>query len=73
MATQEEARTKVFQCLLFFNNVIFSQFTESQFDLRNPSTHAVHCSELEVDEDASREHGINRDSILNTLRYKYMV
>ena len=44
---------------------------ESDFTLRDKSSHQQQCSEVEgpSGKAASKEHGINRDSILNELAY----
>lgn len=48
-----------------------SNFLEKNFLLRNKTTHQQHCELVEGDPSgaASKEHGINRNSILNELMY----
>lgn len=47
------------------------QFHEKQFQLRNKDLHEEQCSLLETDisGEASKEYGLNRNSILNQLTY----
>ena len=46
---------------------LYKQFREIDFILRDPSSHNQHCLEIENTTEASREYGVNRDSILNEL------
>lgn len=50
---------------------MYKQFLESCFELRNETTHRQHCVSIEQDASgkASKEYGVNRDSILNQLSY----
>ena len=50
-------------------NVAYLQFFEHQFILRTKALHQEHCAKLAEDASASKEYGINRDSILNELKY----
>ena len=44
---------------------------EKDFQLQDKTTHEQHCRSVEEDSsgDASKEYGINRNSILNQLTY----
>ena len=44
---------------------------ESDFALRHKAVHEQHCFEIQGDSNGekSKEHGLNRDSVLNTLSY----
>ena len=50
---------------------MYKQFIESCFELRNETIHRQHCVSIEQDASgkASKECGVNRDSILNQLSY----
>lgn len=77
-ATQQTAKTKVeFLNACFYNVAIYIyiytwcfKFSDNYFTRRNKTDHARHCSEIELDYAASKEHGVNRNSILNELRYE---
>lgn len=45
------------------------KFNDSFFTKRTKMEHIGHCTEILADQDASKEYGVNRNSILNELRY----
>ena len=53
------------------NVCIVFQFTDNQFVSRDKVSHKLHCSLIAEDSSgkASRDYGVNRDSILNQLTY----
>ena len=50
---------------------MITQFIEKDFQLRNKHDHKIQCTDIEKDKsgESSKEYGINRNSILNELKY----
>lgn len=76
MSTKADSETMVslkidVGCSYFLYAISKLQFTEKNFQLRDKTTHEQHCRSIEEDSsgDASKEYGINRNSILNQLTY----
>ena len=74
MTTRDESREKVIICCNnceLLSYVVFLKFAEQHFQLRNKTDHITQCEEIKTDptHEKSKEYGINRDSILNELKY----
>ncbi len=54
--------------VITFSFTFSKQFREDEFTLRDPNSHDLQCAEAETSSDASKEYGVNRNSILNELR-----
>ena len=70
MTSKADSKTKV-RSLCQYSYVTFLKFLEEQFELRNENDHKDHCKLIEADKSGakSKEFGVNRDSVLNELKY----
>ena len=71
MATKEDSETMVSLKIDYVLLLLRMQFTEKEFELRDKTSHEQHCKSVQEDSsgNASKEYGINRNSILNQLNY----
>lgn len=56
-------------CNQYSHDLLYIQFNDSSFKLRNLTRHLRHCTLIEEDNTKSRKYGVNRRALLLELQY----